>query len=98
MLDSSKKCLGWGIGLAVVGTIVLTWGTNLYTAVLETMGANAEVGEWAFSFIMTLTRSAAFPMAAALIAAAIVIESLRQVVREAIEARASAQDPSAVEG
>jgi hypothetical protein len=92
MLDSSKKCLGWGIGLAVVGTIVLTWGASLYSAILERMGPNAEVGEWAFTFLMTLIRSAAFPMAAALIAAAIVIESLRQVVREAIEARASAPE------
>lgn len=75
--DASKKSLVWGISLLVTGTLLLVWGTDLVVLISGGLNGTAALGFYVADFALALVRNVAFPLGAALIAAAVVIEALR---------------------
>lgn len=76
MHPTARRCVQWAVGLLVVGAVLVAYGPDLYGAVVGVAGANAEVGLGVLHVVLTLVRSVAFPLGAALIGAAIVIQVL----------------------
>lgn len=76
MHPTAKKCLQWAVVLFIVGVVVLVYGTDVYVRLAEVAGANADAGLHVVDILLTLVRSTAFPLGAALIGAAIVIQTL----------------------
>ena len=77
MNDASKKSLVWGISLLVAGTLLMAWGPDLAVFVSGGLNGTSALGFYVADFALALVRNVAFPLGAALIAAAVVIEALR---------------------
>ena len=73
---TARTCLRWAVGLLVAGALLLVYGTQVYVAAAGLAGANAEVDLGLVNIVLTLVRSTTFPVAAALIGAAVVIQAL----------------------
>ena len=82
MHEVAKRCLTWAAVLVAVGTLMLVYGADLVLWFQELVGYNAEPALHAFSIVTTALRSFAMPLAAALIGAAVVIQTLAPAVRE----------------
>lgn len=76
MHSTAHKCLTWSIGLFVLGTLVMVWGSDAYIALANRAGANAQAGLVIMDHVFTFTRNAVFPLGAALLGAAVVIQTL----------------------
>ncbi|MDN4471837.1 hypothetical protein [Demequina zhanjiangensis] len=76
MHRTAKRCLWWAAGLAGLGALWLAYGTDIVLGFQRTVGANAEPALYAFGYVSTLVHSLAMPLAAALVGAAIVIQTL----------------------
>lgn len=76
MHPTAKTCVGWAVGLFVVGTILLVWLPDLYLAVADRAGANAQVGLDVVLTVLDLVQRVAFPLGASLVGAAVVIQTL----------------------
>ena len=76
MHPTAKRCVQWAVVLLVLGAVVLIYGTQAYVGLADVAGANAQVGLDAINIILTMVRSAIFPMGAVLIGAAVVIQTL----------------------
>ena len=76
MLDVTKKCLGWGVGLILLGAVLLVWGTDLYTAVSDADNGTGAAGLAVFNLVLTAVRNVCFPLGAGLISAGVVIQAL----------------------
>ena len=76
MHSTAKKCVQWAVGLLVLGAVLLVYGTQAYVGLADLAGAGAQTGLSALNIVLTIVRSAIFPMAAALIGAAVVIQTL----------------------
>ncbi|WP_084038156.1 hypothetical protein [Demequina sp. NBRC 110053] len=72
----AKRCLTWAIVLVVVGVLVSIFGPDIVWWFDDVLGANAEVGASIFSVLMEIIRSFALPLAAGLVAATIIIQTL----------------------
>ncbi len=81
MHPTAKKCLQWAVGLLVLGALIVIYGAQTYAWLVELAGANADVGLDAVNIILTILRSALFPMGAVLIGVAILIQVLTADVR-----------------
>lgn len=81
MHPTVTRCVQWAAGLWVLGALVLIYGSPAYLWFTELMGANAEVGLGLVNIVLTVVRSAIFPMGAVLIGAAVVIQTLTGGVR-----------------
>jgi hypothetical protein len=76
MHPTAKRCVQWAAAAVVAGAIVLAYGPNMYVALADGAGANADVGLGLVQIVLTLVRELMFPLGAALIGAAIVIQTL----------------------
>lgn len=76
MHPTAKRCIEWAVVLLILGAILLVYGTDAYVGLTKLAGANADVGLDAVNIILTLVRSALFPMGAVLIGVAIVIQTM----------------------
>lgn len=76
MHEVTKKCLGWGIGLIVLGAILLVWGTDWYVAVAGADDGTGDAGLAVFNLVLAAIRNTCFPLGAGLISAAVVIQAL----------------------
>ncbi len=72
----AKRCLWWAGGLVSLGTLFLAFGANIVYSFTAFVGTNAELAVYPFAFVAQMITSFAMPLAAALIAAAIVIQTL----------------------
>ncbi|WNB87025.1 hypothetical protein REH70_07780 [Cellulomonas sp. ATA003] len=72
---STRDSASWSL-LASWPPGLLVYGPNLYAGVIGAAGANAEIGLHVLTVALTLVGSVAFPLGAALIGAAVVIETV----------------------
>lgn len=72
----AKRCLTWAIVLVVVGTLLSIYGPDLVYWWSELVGAGADPALHAFGFVMNLIRGFALPLAAGLVSATIIIQTL----------------------
>lgn len=72
----ARRCVSWAAVLVAVGTLTLVYGTDLLAWFQELVGFNGEPALHAFSVITGVVRSFALPLAAGLVSAAIVIQTL----------------------
>lgn len=72
----AKRCLIWAAVLLAVGTLMFVYGVNLLTWFQGLVGYNAEPALHAFGIVTSILHTFAMPLAAALIGAAIVIQTL----------------------
>lgn len=75
MHHTAKRCVQWAVGLWLVGAVVLIYGAQAYVGIADAAGAGAEVGLDVLNIVLTIVRSAVFPMGAALVGAAVVIQA-----------------------
>jgi hypothetical protein len=71
---SAKRCVQWAAAAAVGGAVLLVYGAQIFTALAERAGANAEVGLHLVNLVLTVVNALLFPLAAALVGAAVVIQ------------------------
>lgn len=76
MHPTARRTLLWGIVLLVGGSIVTAYGTDLYLWLAGVAGANADAGLHAVSLVINVLRGALLPLGGALVAAAVVINTL----------------------
>ena len=81
----AKRCLIWAIVLVVAGTLLAVYGSNLLIWWQERVGAGAEPAQHGFGIIMSLIRGFALPLAAGLVTATIVIQTLAAPITTADE-------------
>ena len=72
----AKRCLTWAIVLVVVGVILSVYGADITYWWSELVGAGAEPALHGFGIIMNLIRNFALPLAAGLVTATILIQTL----------------------
>src|SRR5699024_10433501 len=93
MHPTAKKCVIWAVCLFVLGALALAWATDLYVAIVERMGANAEVGVAVLTTVLHGVRWALFPTGAALVGAAVVIQALSDDRARVDDGRSAAEHP-----
>lgn len=76
MHPTAKKCLQWAVAPLILGGLVTIYGTQAYVGLSDLAGANAQVGLDAINIVLTVVRSAVFSVGAALVGAAVVIQTL----------------------
>jgi hypothetical protein len=76
MHPTAKRCVQWAVAVTIAGAVLMTYGPTMFAAVARVAGANAEAGLGVLGIALTLVSSTAFPMGAALVGAAIVIQAL----------------------
>ena len=74
----SKRCVVWAIGLLLVGAIIHVYGPSWVTSLYLAGGASREQAVGLIDIVLTLVRWGAFPMAAALVGAVIVLENVNR--------------------
>ncbi|SDB84858.1 hypothetical protein SAMN05216410_0425 [Sanguibacter gelidistatuariae] len=87
MNPAAKKCIRWSIGLFVVGALLLVYLPDIYMAINNRTGPNAELGLGFLTVALTLVQWTLMPVGASLIGAAVVIQVL------AGETKHPAEDP-----
>lgn len=91
MIPSAKKSLTAGIIILLAGAIVVAYGTDVYVWLTGVAGANAEPGLHAVSLVLNILRLTLLPVGAALVGAAVVIQSIATL----LTARQPALQPEA---
>lgn len=76
MHPTARRCVIWAVVLLVAGAVLHTTIPDLYAALVDAAGPNAEIGMRAVDVVLTLVRWALFPMGAALVGAAVVVQAL----------------------
>ena len=76
MHPTAKSCITWAVGLFVVGTILVVWLPDLYMAVANRAGVTAQIGLDVLITVLDLVQRVAFPLGAALVGAAVVVQTL----------------------
>ena len=74
MNSTAKKCIYWAIGLWIAGAVLLIYMPDIYLAVADRAGANAEFGLRGLNIALVLVNSTLIPVGAALVGAAVVIQ------------------------
>ena len=87
MHPAAKKCVEWSIGLFVLGTLAMVYLPDLFRAVARVAGANADVGLRGLNLAFTFVQMSFFPVAAALVGSAVVIQVLAGQAQRPGEAR-----------
>ncbi|MFW2513259.1 hypothetical protein ACNI3K_05725 [Demequina sp. SO4-13] len=72
----AKRCLIWAAVLVVVGSLLFQYGADLTWWFQDLVGANAEIALHVHAFITNLLHNFALPLAAGLVTAGIVIQTL----------------------
>jgi multisubunit Na+/H+ antiporter MnhG subunit len=72
----AKKCVAYGVLLLVVGAVLIIYIPDLYNAIANTAGSNAQAGLDVVNVVLQVIRSGFMPVGAALIGAAVVIQTL----------------------
>ena len=83
MHPTAKTCIGWAVGLFVAGTILAVWLPDLYLAIADRAGVDAQIGLDALLTVLDLVQRVAFPLGAALVGAAVVIQTLAPARQDA---------------
>jgi hypothetical protein len=73
---TARKCVQWAVASAVGGAVLLVFGPQILVGLAELAGANAEIGLAVVDVVLTLVSALLFPLAAALVGAAVVIQAL----------------------
>lgn len=81
MNSTSEKCIAWAIGLFIIGTLIMIFSPAIITAASSHYGINQPLPTYIISFLTTIVRLGAFPIGAALIGAAVVIQTLLPKVK-----------------
>lgn len=81
MHQTAKRCVQWAVGLWVLGAVVLIYGAQAYVWLADEVGSDAQAGLDAVDIVLTIARSALFPLGAVLIGAAVVIQTLAPGLR-----------------
>ena len=76
MTPVAKKRILWSIGLFVVGAVLMVYVPDIYVAVSDRAGPNADIGLGLLDVFMTLVRWTLMPVGASLVGAAVVIQTL----------------------
>ncbi|MGV8978799.1 MAG: hypothetical protein ACOH17_12215 [Cellulomonas sp.] len=66
----------YGVLLLVVGTVLMIYIPDLYNAIVNIAGSNAQPGLEVVNIVLQVIRSSFMPVGAALIGAAVVIQTL----------------------
>ena len=75
MRSATKKCLGWGIAAFVAGTVFLAVSPDVFYLVSSSGVYGFDLfNAWGLQFLTSFVSRTLFPLGAALIGAAIVIE------------------------
>ena len=74
MNPAAKKCIQWAIGLWVVGAVLVVYMPDIYMAIADRAGTNAEAGLEVVNVALTLAHATLMPLGAALVGAAVVIQ------------------------
>jgi multisubunit Na+/H+ antiporter MnhG subunit len=72
----AKKCVIYGVLLLVVGAVLLIYIPDVYNAIVNAAGSNAQPGLDFINILLQVIRSSFMPVGAALIGAAVVIQTL----------------------
>lgn len=78
----ASRCIFWGVVLFIAGAIGMKYIPNVYSALEDVAGPNAEIGLGIADVTLTAIRLGLMPMAASLIGAGIVIQTLSGQTRE----------------
>jgi len=76
VVPSAKKSLTAGVIILLAGAIVVAYGTDFYVWLTGLAGATAEPGLHAVSLVLNILRLTLLPVGAALVGAAVVIQSV----------------------
>lgn len=76
VIPPAKKSLVAGIVVLLGGAIVVAYGTDAYLWLTDVSGATAETGLHAISLVLNILRLTLMPLGAALVGAAVVIQSV----------------------
>ncbi len=76
MHPTARKCVQWAVVSAAVGGVLLVYGPQILVGLAELAGANAEIGLAVASVVLTIVSALLFPLAAALVGAAVVVQAL----------------------
>ena len=72
----AKRCVTSGVLLLVAGSVLVIYIPDLYNAIAGVAGSNAQIGLGLINIVLTVIRASVMPLGAALIAAAVVIQTL----------------------
>lgn len=75
MHPTARTCIGWAAALVVLGAVVVAVGPRLLVAASQA-GTPSAAGVVVLDVVLTLVRGAVFPLGAALVGAAVVIQTL----------------------
>lgn len=81
MHPAAKRCLTWAIVLVGVGVLLSVYGADITYWWSERVGAGAEPALHGFGIVMNLIRNFALPLAAGLVTATILIQTLASQTR-----------------
>ncbi|MDN4474765.1 hypothetical protein QQX09_02725 [Demequina sp. SYSU T00192] len=76
MHPTAKRCVQWAVGLVFIGTAAMVFGTELLIRAEAYLGLNGAVALWLIDYVVGGIRVFAVPIAAALVAAAVVVQTL----------------------
>ena len=76
MIPVAKKSLIAGISILIAGAVVVAYGVEAYAGLTSFAGATAEPGLHAVSLVLNILRLTLMPVGAALVGAAVVIQSI----------------------
>lgn len=76
MNPTAKRCIYWAIGLFVFGALAMAFVPDILYAIGNYLGVNGAAGYYPTEVILTIIRWAAFPTGAALVGAAVVVQTL----------------------
>lgn len=85
MHPTAQKCILWSVGLFVVGAVLMIYLSDIYLAITKAAGANADAGIEVLNIVLQLLRSIVMPIGAALVGAAVVIQTLAGGTRRPAE-------------
>ena len=75
MHPTARTCIGWAVALVVLGAVVVTIAPRLLVSA-SAAGSPGAAGVAVLDVVLTLVRGAVFPLGAALVGAAVVIQTL----------------------
>lgn len=76
MHPTARRCIGWAVALITAGAVLLVFVPQIYVAIANLAGANAEAGVALVDVVLTIVRWTMIPVGASLIGAAVVIQTL----------------------
>lgn len=72
----AEKCVGWGVGCAVLGGLLMAFGPAAFAAIAQRAGPGAETGLTLLNVVLLIVQLFLMPLGAGLIAAAVVVNTL----------------------